>query len=170
MVTWFSVTWYWQDGRPSNVVDIRCSAVNVCPSRCDIYARSAMVSVLPPGIVVRRLQRSHSELSRVDPLSGLPSRLFFGLPTRFTYPVFNVFTQTLSDLDWSKVRSDKLLCVNTALIFPRSTNAMLHVSANCHWNCDAALYIVNYSIDWFLVKWLIIALSYCVWWLPWLHD
>ena len=29
-----------------------------------------------------------------------------------------MFTQTLSDLtlDWSKVRSDKLLCVNTALV------------------------------------------------------
>ena len=69
------------------------------------------VSVLPPGIDVRKLQRSHSELSRVEPLSGLPSRLFFGLPIRFS-----VFTQTLSDLtlDWSKVRSDKLLCVNTA--------------------------------------------------------
>ena len=70
------------------------------------------VSVLPPGIDVRKLQRSHSELSRVELLSGLPSRLFFGLPIRFS-----VFTQTLSDLtlDWSKVRSDKLLCVNTAL-------------------------------------------------------
>ena len=71
MVTWFSVTWYLQDGRPSNVVDIRCSVVNVCPSRCDMYARSAMVPVLPPGIDVRKLQRSHSELSRVEPLSGL---------------------------------------------------------------------------------------------------
>ena len=40
------------------------------------------VSVLPPGIDVRKRQRSHSE-----PLSGLPSRLFFGLPIRFTYPV-----------------------------------------------------------------------------------
>ena len=38
------------------------------------------VSVLPPGIDVRKLQRSHRELSRVKPLSGLPSRLFFGLP------------------------------------------------------------------------------------------
>ena len=66
-----------------------------------------MVSVLPLGIDVRKLQRSHSELSRVEPLSGLPSRLFFGLPIRFS-----VFTHTLSDLtlDWSKVRSDKLLC------------------------------------------------------------
>ena len=57
----------------------------------DMYARSAMVSVLPPGIDVRKLQRSHSELSRVEPLSGLPSRLFSvylsGLPIRFTYPV-----------------------------------------------------------------------------------
>ena len=51
------------------------------------------VSVLPPGIDVRKLQRSHSELSRVEPLSGLPSRIFFGLPIRFS-----VFTQTLSDL------------------------------------------------------------------------
>ena len=31
-----------------------------------------MVSVLPPGIDVRKLQRSHSEISRVEPLSGLP--------------------------------------------------------------------------------------------------
>ena len=46
-----------------------------------------LVSVLPPGIDVRKLQRSHSELSRIEPLSGLPSRLFFGLPIRFTYPV-----------------------------------------------------------------------------------
>ena len=29
------------------------------------YARSAMVSVLPPGIDVRKRQRSHGELSRV---------------------------------------------------------------------------------------------------------
>ena len=45
--------------------------------------------------------RSNSELSRVEPLSGLLSRLFFGLPNRFS-----VFTQTLSGLtlDWSKVR------------------------------------------------------------------
>ena len=46
-----------------------------------------MVSVLPPGIDVRKLQCSHSEISRVEPLSGLPSRLFFGLPIRFTYPI-----------------------------------------------------------------------------------
>ena len=72
------------------------------------------VSVLPPDIDVRKLQRSHSEISRIEPLSGLPSRLFFGLPIRFS-----VFRQTLSDLtlDRSKVRSDKLLCVNTALDF-----------------------------------------------------
>ena len=74
------------------------------------------LSVLPPGIDVRKLQRSHSELSRVEPLSGLPSRLFSvylsGLPIRFC-----VFTQTLPDLtlDWSKVRSDKLLCVKTVI-------------------------------------------------------
>ena len=68
-----------------------------------------MVSVLPPGIAVRKRQRSHSEISRVEPLSGLPSRLFSvylsGLPIRFS-----VFTQTLSDLTLyrSKVRSDTL--------------------------------------------------------------
>ena len=45
------------------------------------------VSVLPSGIDVRKLQRSHSEISRVEPLSDLPSRLFFGLPIRFTYPI-----------------------------------------------------------------------------------
>ena len=72
---------------------VMLSIFGVCPSRCDIYARSAMVSVLPPGIDLRKLQRSHSEISRVEPLSGLPSRLFFGLPSRFS-----VFTQTLSDL------------------------------------------------------------------------
>ena len=75
-------------------------------------ARSAMVSVLPSGIDVRKLQRSHSEIGRVEPLSDLPSRLFFGLPIRFS-----VFRQTLSDinLDRSKVKSDKLPCVNMAL-------------------------------------------------------
>ena len=68
--------------------------------------------MLPPGIDLRKLQRSHSELSRVEPLSGLLSRLFFGLPNRFS-----VFIQTLSGLtlDWSKVRPVQLLCVNTAL-------------------------------------------------------
>ena len=50
-------------------------------------ARSAMVSVLPSGIDVRKLQRSHSEISRVEALSDLPSRLFFGLPIRFSYPI-----------------------------------------------------------------------------------
>ena len=45
------------------------------------------VSVLPSVVDVRKLQRSHSEISRIEPLSGLPSRLFFGLPIRFTYPV-----------------------------------------------------------------------------------
>ena len=67
--------------------------------------------MLPPGIDLRKLQRSHSELSRVEPLSGLLSRLFFGLPNGFS-----VFTQTLSGLtlDWSKVRPVQLLCVNTA--------------------------------------------------------
>ena len=71
-----------------------------------------MVSVLPSGIDVRKLQRSHSEISRVEPLSDLPIRLFFGLPIRFS-----AFRQTLSDInsDRSKVKSDKLLCVNMAL-------------------------------------------------------
>ena len=46
-----------------------------------------MVSVLPPGIDVRKLQRSHSEISRVEALSDLPSRLVFGLPIRFSYPI-----------------------------------------------------------------------------------
>ena len=52
--------------------------------RARFGARSAMVSVLPSGIDVRKLQRSHSEISRVEPLSDLPSRLFFGLPLRFS--------------------------------------------------------------------------------------
>ena len=54
-----------------------------------------MVSVLPSGIDVRKLQLSRSEISRVEPLSDLPSRLFFGLPShlffglpiRFSYPI-----------------------------------------------------------------------------------
>ena len=72
----------------SDPVMLSIFGVHVCPSRCDMYARSAIVSVLPPGIDVRKLQRSHSELSRVEQLSGLLSRLFFGLPTRFTYLVY----------------------------------------------------------------------------------
>ena len=73
-----------------------------------------MVSVLPSGIDVRKLQRSHSEISRVEPLSDLPSRLFsvylFDLAI-----LFSVFRQTLSDitLDRSKVKSDKLPGANT---------------------------------------------------------
>ena len=67
----------------SDPVMLSIFGVHVCPSRCDMYARSAIVSVLPPGIDVRKLQRSHSELSRVEQLSGLLSRLFVGLPTRF---------------------------------------------------------------------------------------
>ena len=51
------------------------------------FTHVRQVSVLPPGIDVRKLQSSHSELSRVESLSGLSSRLFFGLPIRFTYPV-----------------------------------------------------------------------------------
>ena len=50
-------------------------------------ARSAMGSVLPSGTDIRKLQRSHSEISRVEPLSDLPSRLFYGLPIRFSYPI-----------------------------------------------------------------------------------
>ena len=38
-----------------------------------------MVSVLPPGIDVTKLQRSHSEISRVEPLSDLPSLLIMSL-------------------------------------------------------------------------------------------
>ena len=93
-----------------------------------------MVSVLPPGFDVRKLQRSHNELSRVEPLSGLPSRLFSvylsGLPIRFS-----VFTQTLSDLtlDWSKVRSDKLLCVNTALVYYTPICHSVLLSVFCLW-------------------------------------
>ena len=94
------------------------------------------VSVLPPGSDVRKLQRSHSELSRVEPLSGLPSRLFSvylsGLPIRFS-----VFTQTLYDLtlDWSKVRSDKLLSVNTAL----SSNCVHSIPIPFGSNCSIPL-------------------------------
>ena len=40
--------------------------------RARFGARSTMVSVLPSGIDVRKLQRSHSEISRVEPLSDLP--------------------------------------------------------------------------------------------------
>ena len=74
-----------------------------------------MVSVLPSGIDVRKLQRSHSEISRVEPLSDLPSRLFSVYQSDLAIR-FSVFRQTLSDitLDRSKVKSDKLLCVNAA--------------------------------------------------------
>ena len=79
------------------------------------------VSVLPPGIDVRKLQRSHSELSRVEPLSGLPSRFFSvylsGLPIRFS-----VFTQTLSylTLDWSKDRSEVNIQRSTPITVSRT--------------------------------------------------
>ena len=36
------------------------------------FMHVGQVSVLPPGIDVRKLQRSHSEISRIEPLSGLP--------------------------------------------------------------------------------------------------
>ena len=73
-----------------------------------------MVSVLPSGIDVRKLQRSHSEISRVEPLSDLPSRLFLVYLSDLAIQ-FSVFRQTLSDittLDRSKVKSDKLLRYN----------------------------------------------------------
>ena len=74
-----------------------------------------MVSVLPLGIDVRKLQRSHSEISRVEPLSGLPSRLFSVYLSDLAIR-FSVFRQTLSEITLyrSKVKSAKLLCVNTA--------------------------------------------------------
>ena len=58
---------------------------------------------------------AHSEISRVEPLSDLPSRLFSVYLSDLAIR-FSVFRQTLSDinLDRSKVKSDKLLCVNTA--------------------------------------------------------
>ena len=76
-----------------------------------------MVSVLPPGIDVRKLQRSHSrdKSGRAFILFTKPS--FF----RFTYPVYlsdlACSHHTLSDisLDRSEVKSDKLLDVNAAL-------------------------------------------------------
>ena len=50
-----------------------------------------MVSLLPSGIDVRKLQRAHSEISRVGPLSDLPSPLFSDylsdLAIRFSYPI-----------------------------------------------------------------------------------
>ena len=52
------------------------------------FMHVGQVSVLPPVIDVRKLQRSHIEISQIEPLSGLPSRLCFGLPIRFTYPVY----------------------------------------------------------------------------------
>ena len=61
--------------------------------------------------------RSHSEISRVEPLSDIPSRLFSVYLSDLAIR-FSVFRQTLSDitLDRSKVKLDKLLCVNTALV------------------------------------------------------
>ena len=61
--------------------------VQVVVTFMHVPARSAMVSVLPSGIDVRKLQCSHSEIGRVETLSDLPSRLFFGLPIRFSYPI-----------------------------------------------------------------------------------
>ena len=69
------------------------------------------VSVLPSGIDVRKVQRSHSEISRVEPLSDLPIR-------------FSVLSHTFSDLTLyrSKVRSDRLLCMSIALDMCMTTN------------------------------------------------
>ena len=78
-----------------------------------------MVSVLPYGIDVRKLQRSHSEISRVEPLSDLPSCLCFGLPIRFS-----VYRQSLSDLTLDRSNVDKLLCVNTALVLIQTKNTI----------------------------------------------
>ena len=86
--------------------------------RDDIRARSAMVSVLPPGIDVRKLQRSHSRDKSGRAFIRFTKPSFF----RFTYPVYlsdlACSHQTLSDisLDRSEVKSDKLLDVNAALV------------------------------------------------------
>ena len=74
-----------------------------------------MVSVLPSGIDVRKLQRSHSVISLVEPFSDLPSRHFSVYLSDLAIR-FSVFRHTLSDITSyrSKVKSDKLLCVNTA--------------------------------------------------------
>ena len=72
-----------------------------------------MVSVLPYGIDVRKLQRSHSDISRVEPLSDLPA-VFFSVYLSDLAIRFSVFRQTLSDIYRSNVKSDKLLCLNTA--------------------------------------------------------
>ena len=51
-----------------------------------------MVSVLPPGIDVRKRQRSHSEISRVEPLSGSPKlcsdRLLPDNHVGYWYPIY----------------------------------------------------------------------------------
>ena len=75
-----------------------------------------MVSVLPPGIDVRKLQRSHSRDKSARAFIRFTKPSFF----RFTYPVYlsdlACSHQTLSDisLDRSEVKSDKLLDVNAA--------------------------------------------------------
>ncbi len=75
-----------------------------------------MVSVLPPGIDVRKLQRSHSRDKSGRAFIRFTKPSFF----RFTYPVYlsdlACSHQTLSDisLDRSEVKSDKLLDVNAA--------------------------------------------------------
>ena len=92
--------------------------------RDEIRARSAMVSVLPPGIDVRKLQRSHSRDKSGRAFIRFTKPSFF----RFTYPVYlsdlACSHQTLSDisLDRSEVKSDKLLDVNAALDINWSVN------------------------------------------------
>ena len=44
-----------------------------------------MVSVLPPGIDVRKLQRSHSELTRVEPLWAIPASLTLHFEKKLTF-------------------------------------------------------------------------------------
>ena len=79
------------------VVVIRCEI-------CDGFSATIW------SIDVRKLQHSHSEISRVEPLSDLPS-LFFPVYLSDLAIRFSVFRQTLSDIDRSKVKSDKLLAV-----------------------------------------------------------
>ena len=54
---------------------------------------------------------SHSEISRVEPLSDLPIAFIFSVYLSDLAIRFSMFRQTLSDIDRSKVKSDKLLAV-----------------------------------------------------------
>ena len=90
-----------------------------------------MVSVLPPGIDVRKLQRSHSRDKSGRAFIRFTKPSFF----RFTYPVYlsdlACSHQTLSDisLDRSEVKSDKLLDVNAAYLNTGSVSAF-HMAEN----------------------------------------